>query len=252
MRPAFVFALHTFFLNSFLYVMGVKRRLNFSASASKRRRTGRRRPAARRSRLTVRTTRSSTEPLPPRFICKMKYSNFLTLNAHADGESTCGVEKWWKINSTFNPFSGDAHQPHGRDTLVTMYNRYRVMSCGYSIVVRPNDNSNCSLYVETSSNANTLTGALVTEARERSRCFSRVIARQVPTRIAGKISCSKLAGCTRQEYKADRFHALANADPDDLLYLRTALSAAMGTAVFIDVCLTFTVEWFDPIELGQS
>lgn len=65
-------------------------------------------------------------PIPQRFITKMKYATDVSTDSQGNYK--------FRLNSTYDPdLTGTGHQPYARDTLATLYNRYRVISCGYRI-----------------------------------------------------------------------------------------------------------------------
>lgn len=73
---------------------------------------------------------SALQPIPQRYITKMKYSEQVSTDAAG--------RYMFNLNSIFDPNRTGTltgHQPYGFDTLATLYNRYRVISCGYRIQV---------------------------------------------------------------------------------------------------------------------
>ncbi|WP_218254000.1 hypothetical protein, partial [Candidatus Magnetobacterium casense] len=87
----------------------------------------RRKRFARRPKRTTVNVNRALAPIAQRYITKMKYSDVIS------GGALFG-DVHMNLNSLFDPNrSGIGHQPYGFDQLATLYNRYRVISCGYRI-----------------------------------------------------------------------------------------------------------------------
>lgn len=188
------------------------------------------------------------QPIPQRYICKMKYSEVVTL-----GEITA----WYRynLNSIFDPNrSGGGHQPYAHDTLQTLYNRYRVIACSYVITAY---NINQAVRVACQPANEELTPTNVSEMVENPR--SRFII-QYPggntNKLMGKIYLPSLVGRSKAQYMADdRYQAQFGANPSELAILNIthgSLTDTFPAGTQITIELTYTVECFDVKHLAQS
>lgn len=214
------------------------------ASRSARRKAPRRR-APKRSTVVV---NRALHPIPQRFITKMKYSEYV------DTGSLTGQYSF-NMNSLFDPNrTGIGHQPYGYDTLATLYNRYRVVSCGWRIQLAGDASS---AFVLTSLPANEIvTSTSISEMRENPRCkYIQQNPGSAALTLHGKCSLPSLMGRTKSQYMSDdRYSANVGVSPAELaiLNLQTANTADGIVGTKLQVLLEFTVEWFDIKNLAQS
>jgi hypothetical protein len=221
--------------------MPLRRRL------AKRRPAVRRRPAARRRYgLTVPRT---LQPIPPKFICKMKYSE--TVFTDAAGQYV------FNLNSIHDPNrTGFGHQPYGFDNLALLYNRYRVISCGWRIGIPTTEGSLPCMFACIPSNDDAIVWD-INELRENPRAKYAI---QNPGAslvfITGKSYLPKLMGQTKAQYMAnENTAALVTGSPNENaeLYIKTTnqdVSVRVGQNV--QVLLEYTVEFFDQKRILQS
>lgn len=193
----------------------------------------------------------SLQPIPNRYICKMKYST--TIATGASGQYT------FNLNSLFDPDrTGVGFQPYGFDPLSNLYNRYRVIACGWR-VHNPVAASGTPVIVA-SLPSNDL-GMITTNTSimlEHPRC-KYVIANPggPPVTLKGKSYLPKLMGRTKAQYMADdNYQAIVTASPNELglLYLQTfnGLSGDGFGGIGLTVLLEFTVEFFDTKHIVKS
>lgn len=178
----------------------------------------------------------------------MKYSDNFALTA------LNGYSYSFNLNSTFDPNrTGVGHQPYGRDSLAAIYNRYRVISCSYTL--------NCYSGVNPIRFATIPTNDLfapisLSEVCENPRSRFAIQFPGGATRtIHGKVYLPSLEGRTTAQYMADdSYQALATASPSALALLNIYGGNIDGTAVDVNctITLNYTVEWFDYHTLAQS
>jgi hypothetical protein len=200
-----------------------------------------------RSRVT--TVVRGPGPIPPRAIVKMKYVEEVVANGTT-------LDHLWNLNSTFDPNrTGTGHQPYGRDTYATLYNRYRVFAVGYRILINTPTVVRCTLLWnnETSNfNSNPYLAA------ETPKAINKTASSTNPCVFKGHLTLSNIVGQTSMQYKSDdRFQAQAGADPTESIILHTIIYNPDGSAVTasgyqMQVQLTYYVEWFDQNGLSQS
>lgn len=206
----------------------------------------------RKKRMVRRTglTNRALQPVAQRYFCKMKYSESVTSDANG--------HFYFNLNSIFDPNrSGIGHQPYGRDTLATLYNRYRVIACGYRIQVLRNPADSLTIGLGAIPANEQLLFAGFDEIRENPRAKYVV---SVPTAnmpvLSGKVYIPSLVGRTKSQYMADdRYQAQENASPQELAILNILTANAGGIPLSgypISIVLEYTVEWFDVKHLTQS
>lgn len=189
-------------------------------------------------------------PIPQRFITKLKYSEVVSTGA-TFGNFAMNLNSLWDPNST-----GIGHQPYGFDQLATLYNRYRVISCGYRLQLGLGTTT--IPITLTAMPANTaVVATTASEIRENPRAKYIL---QAPgggaMTLSGKCYIPSLVGRTKAQYMADdRYQAEVTTSPAELAILNlqtfnTADSAVGG--VSIQVLMEYTVEFFDIKSLGQS
>ena len=218
--------------------------------AYKKKPTGaRRRPAFRRKRAPLTIVNRALHPIPSRFITKMKYSDTIAV-------TTLNNAFAFNLNSIFDPNrTGVGHQPYGHDTLYTLYNRYRVIACGYRInVVMGATSTPIQLAAMP---ANEVLGTIsINELRENPR--AKYITQNpgaTSVILSGKSYIPSLVGRNKAQYMADdRYQAQMGASPGELAILNLVATDAFDApvALTIQVLLEYHVEFFDVKHLAQS
>ena len=207
----------------------------------------RRKRMARRPKRVV--VNRALHPIPQRFITKMKYSEILTTDSVGHYRMN--------LNSIFDPNrTGVGHQPYGFDTLATLYNRYRVISCGYRISTYTNSGGAVVNLGAIPANEE-LTFNTFSELRENPR--AKYIHQSTGGEIVyltGKTYIPSLVGRTKAQYMADdRYQAQVNGNPNELAVLNIVSVPGGGdtpTAASFQIVMEYTVEFFDIKHLGQS
>lgn len=189
------------------------------------------------------------QPLPQRYITKMKYSEVITTDA-ITGAYAMNLNSVWDPNRT-----GVGHQPYSFDTLASLYNRYRVISCGYRLSVSPIDSTPITL---TAIPANqVLVTSTASEVRENPR--AKYVVQNVGagvTVLQGKSYIPSLVGRTKAQYMADdRYQAPTTSNPNEEAILNIATFNPSNDLAFsrpVQVVMEYLVEFFDIKSLGQS
>lgn len=221
----------------------------FKRKGAPKRKLIRRRRWARRPQRTL--VNRALHPIPQRFITKMKYSDIF---------STSGTVGRLNLNSIYDPDrTGIGHQPYGFDTLATLYNRYRVISCGWRIhTVAPlsSTSSNPSIQIAAQPANEELSPSTLSEMRENPRAKYIVQNPGAPAvYLSGKCYIPSLVGRTKAQYMADdRYQAMTNANPQELAVLNIVASTGADLLIgwSLNVTLEYTVEFFDIKHLAQS
>lgn len=193
-------------------------------------------------------------PFAQRYITKMKYADAFFFN-NVNGPQTYR----YNLNSVFDPNrTGAGHQPYGHDTLATIYNRYRVISCSY--VVSFVDTAGNYVQVATLPANEEFSPASLTlsEVRENPRCKFVLQAPNAPMRpVKGKVFIPSLVGRNKAQYMADdRYQAQTGSSPAELavlnIYFQRQDDSINTMSGPLSITLEYTVEWFDVKNLGQS
>lgn len=189
----------------------------------------------------------SLAPIPSRFITKLKYSDVAS--------TSVGNPSWkFNLNSLYDPNrTGTGHQPYGFDQLAGLYNRYRVVSCSYTVSC--SSTANPIRYGTIVSNE-VLTFPTMSELCENPRSRFTVQNPGGPLRqIHGKCYIPALMGRTKQQYMADdRYQAITSSDPAELaiLHIQAGTLSDVFQAVDLVITLEYTVEFFDLKNQAQS
>lgn len=189
-------------------------------------------------------------PIPQRFITKLKYSQVITTDA------SLGSYKM-NLNSLYDPdFSGGGHQPYGFDQLAALYNRYRVISCGYRLNVGVGTTTVPFIFTAMPANVNVV-ATTVSEIRENPR--AKYVTQNPGAGVVvlhGKNYLPSIVGRNKAQYMADdRYQATVLTDPAEQIILNIQtfdMAGATLSNIPIQVLMEFTVEFFDIKSLGQS
>lgn len=209
-----------------------------------------RRPRARKQQLT--TINRSLQPIANRYICKMKYAEVVTTDSTAVGQYVMN------LNSLFDPNrTGGGHQPYGFDQLAALYNRYRVIACGWRVSACLLSTSPSVVVAAMPSNDVSIVWNNFGELIETSR--AKYITQNpgaAALYLQGKSYLPTLMGRTRDQYMADdQYQAIVTTSPTEnaLLYLQSFdNTGAPLPSVRLNVVLEYTVEFFDPKRITQS
>lgn len=213
----------------------------------RRRQLCRRARRGKRSRMVV---NRSLQPISQRYICKMKYAEIVTT-------PVTGLYAF-NLNSLFDPNrTGVGHQPYSFDVMATMYNRYRVISCGYRIHVAGGNFASQAVQVASLPANEELSTVSISEWRENPR--SKYICQNpgaFTTILKGKVYIPSLVGRTKSQYMADdRYQALVTGNPQELAILNLVTAQNADTpvgSIQLQVLLEYTVEFFDVKHLPRS
>lgn len=216
------------------------------ARMPRRRRGFKPRRFVRKSKKTV-NVNNALQPIPQRYICKLKYAD--------DVYTTVAGSYQMNLNSIFDPNrSGGGHQPYGFDQLASLYNRYRVIACGWRITA---PSSTQTVQLGTLPANEIVSVATFAELKENPRAKYAIqhVGGNVQT-VSGKVYLPSLVGRTKAQYMADdRYQATVVSDPAEaaILNIQAANNGGVGiNAQVINIIMEYTVEFFDVKPLAQS
>lgn len=211
------------------------------------RRLMKKRYLARRRKRAMGLVNRALQPIPQRYICKMKYAEDVQTDA-LTGMYRFNLNSIWDPNRT-----GTGHQPYGFDTFATLYNRYRVISCSWRITA-PSITAIRQLGTIPANEA--LSFATFAELKENPRArYVTQMAGGNAIVVSGKSYLPSLVGRTKAQYMADdRYQADVTTSPAELGILNILVGSSLGVPIASDlnVLLEYTVEFFDQKPLAQS
>lgn len=208
----------------------------------------------RKGRKTVNVNRA-LQPIPQRYICKMKYSD--QFNISTTTLAPIGAYRF-NMNSIFDPNqTGVGHQPYGHDTFQTLYNRYRVIKCSWTIQSSSADGTTTIQTVAMP--ANEVVGwSNLTEAIEQPRAKFITQGLGAPIqKLKGSCHLPSLVGRNKAQYMADdRYQATFGTSPAENailnIYAGAHNGAAINNTINCSINIVYTVEMFDVKNLSQS
>jgi len=202
-------------------------------------------------------------PIPQRFITKMKWSQVLT---SAAGAGTFGLARVSLNNLNKPEFNlsvippAKPHQPYGFDQLGVLYNRFRVISASYVIMVQAQDGSTLQVAVFPANESVVPTS--ISQLRESPRTRYTLQGTGAAIRpIVGKVYLPSLMGRTTAQYMADDRYQSTVDDagfqlPSELgvLHLIAGTTTEIGPVpqINFNISMEYTVEFFDQKPLAQS
>lgn len=196
---------------------------------------------------TTTNVNRALQPIPQRYICKLKYAD----DINADGAGRFN----FNLNSLFDPNrTGVGHQPYAFDTLASLYNRYRVISCGWRITA-PTTATVVQVGALPANEVLPIVSMFELKENPRAKYFVQQPGGQTIV-LSGKSYLPSLMGRTKAQYMADdRYQALTTADPAELGVLNLFAASAGGLGqpnATLNVLLEYTVEFFDVKNVGTS
>lgn len=195
----------------------------------------------------------SIQPVPARYMCRLKYATNITTTSLGGGWTM-------NLNSLFDPDrSGltNQHQPLGFDNLALLYNKYRVISTSWRInrcagATDPAIQIGCIASNDPSVNYSNF--ALLKESPRAKYVIQNPSANSIP--LTGKVYLPKLLGRTYAQYMADDVtgsEVSGSPAEECILYIQTATANdSIQGNVALSVVMTFDVEFYDMKHLEQS
>lgn len=216
------------------------------------RKTKPRRKAAPRKRTQPTTlVNRSIQPVPARYMCRLKYATNIPTNA-------LNGSYLMNLNSLYDPDrSGIGHQPLGFDNLALLYNKYRVISTSWRIN-RCAGSSDPAIQIgciaSNDPGVNYTNFALLKESPRAKYVIQNPSAASIP--LTGKVYLPKLLGRTYAQYMADDVtgsEVSGSPAEECILYIQTATANdSVQPNVALSVVMTFDVEFYDMKHLEQS
>ncbi len=201
-------------------------------------------------------------PFKPIMHVKMGYTQLNTLTSGAVG--IFGVEQVFSLNNLFDPdFTGVGHFPYGRNTLVTIYGKYKVLGVHVKCTFTdPSaDGLVCGMMLSPPNSLVSLATQSIAVAGEKQNTKLKYVndsGKQI-VEMGGYFPMHTLAQITKLQFKAniENYAAVSGASPTGLFipHLRLAAADTFGTGgltIRLVTHLTFYVQWYDRLVLAQS
>jgi len=202
----------------------------------------------RRGYKTNNNIKTGLNPIPQRYLCKLKYCSSVTTNNSG--------QYVFNLNSLFDPdLTGTGHQPYGYDQLAVLYNRYRVIGTSWHVTCLKQS----AAVVLAALPANETTSAIITcsEMRENPRAkFINQNPGSAVKVLSGYTSIPSLVGRTKSQYMADdRYQSDVTTSPSEFARLNILVNSSADAPLSgepLQITMEFTVEFFDLKHLSQS
>lgn len=218
----------------------------------RRRQNRRKRYAGRRRAPRTVTVNRALAPYSQRYITKLKYNENFTMPAAVGGLQTYS----FNLNSLFDPNRvAGGHQPYGFDQLATVYNRYRVISCSYTIkCISSTQTVNLVALPANQAVFPAFAGAAMESPR--AKFITQNPGGNLKT-LWGRTYIPSLMGRNKSQYMADdNYQAQVTADPAELavlnIFTQGINDSATDPACLLSITLEYTAEFFDVKQLAAS
>lgn len=171
---------------------------------------------------------------------------------------TCGVQTF-RLNSMFDPdLTGVGHQALFRDTMSTIYARYRVNSCAWKLTLLPRGDAHVMVggLVTQDSGFNPATVDFATNIEKRNTTWKNYIHGNSPQCVlASNTKCHRVAGVKKQAYQDERLYSGAvGSSPSLELFLSIMMMNPLGTATTQEfmIEMEYNTTYYEPVVIGQS
>lgn len=202
-------------------------------------------------RYTMKSTKSDTNPIAPRFITRLKYAQQVTTTLSG---GVFGTPQRFNLNSIYDPDrTGVGHQPFGHDLLQTLYNRYRVYKVtGYVRFLTSASGVAVTACVTPENNTTTYNN--IEHMMESPNSHVTYLNHQTNSPLVKfRVDLPRLGGYSRREYStSSRTEAQFGADPSEIQTLAIGLYAGSTATINAQVVMIYHVECTDPKEVSQS
>ena len=191
-------------------------------------------------------------PFPTRMVAKLRYCETITLSS-----SLLSIQNAnFACNSIYDPnLSGSGHQPYGHDTYSNIYNQYTVLASTLKMtVVRANDSSRALTYgvgIEDSVSTSLANTVWAERPTYKVACGNQGNASSKPLYITWN---RKKRFPSPDVYRT--LSAPFGTNPSEIeifnLFVEDPSGTNISTGVNVLVEIDYTVEMYEPIDLGTS
>jgi len=162
----------------------------------------------RKNRLRIGLFNAGLNPLPERYVCKMKYAeNFIVGSGTSPSSYT-----YFRLNSLYDPdYTLGGHQPYGYDQISPLFTGYRVYATSWRVTME-NTLGETSMFMAVMPipSANTFTFPSISSSMENPRArYGTYTVGAKALIIKGRSFLPKLAGVPVMTYRADNNYSSA-------------------------------------------
>ncbi len=199
----------------------------------------------------------SPDPFPSRSFVQLRYSNTGYLAADTSFTFAYGPEGGTLcLNSIYAPQAG-GHQPYGRDTLATLYYKYKVHKVDLTFEVSNSSGQNCMFTIMflNPSSTHTLAGYNIDVIKEKPFSFSKMLAHAQNAFINKSVDIKTICAISTEEFESNTkdYAALIGSSPTNACYCRLAVASdALTAGMMITITMIQHVEFFERVPLAQS
>lgn len=222
----------------------------------KKRTYRRRRPARktyrRRTRRVGLSNRRALNPIPQRYVCRMKYCDNVILGDN----TTPAVYYLLRLNSVYDPkVALGGHQPYGFDQISPMFTGYRVFKVSWRVTFMNGNASDPYIMAVTPINGTGYTWSNLANALEapRTRYALYDSATSGARTIKGHVYLPSLTGVPRQTYRADNNYSSAiGGNPVLPMVLQMFASSPDETTLLPTGCVNVQIQLIYHVEFIGS
>lgn len=197
-------------------------------------------------------TKISRMPVPERFFTKLQYSEIITFTLSAPNT----LYSYLFQSSIYDPdYTAAGHQPLWRDTLATMYGRFRVFGVKYSIAFKNTNVSQLTwAYIKHSDNSTTETNSNTLRERREGKSLMLDSNSGRTNTVRGYLDVAKSYGLSKREfYNDDSFISAIGATPVKTAFLHLYTLTMHSSAILhAQVDLQYYVEFLDRVDVSGS
>ncbi len=199
------------------------------------------------------------DPFPAVLRSQTVYAEPVSITSNALTAFRTGTASTWNLNSLYSPTSGGGHQPYGRDTLATLYRKYKVTRVRVEIELHPNlvvsYTSGMTGIFTPPSATYSLTGVDMAVFYEKPGAFT-LTQGAMPRTFVYDFPMWQLSGVTKREFDTnnEEFAAAFGSNPTRIPTLQLVAWSNEAAADRVTCVLKIT-QWFECFEriiLAQS
>lgn len=220
--------------------------------SAKRSRRGDHSKIVKLTRMIAQPKKHTTSSFPPSMRVKQRYFDFIA----CDGVN---LGTLFNVNSTYDPDRTlTGHQPNGRDTMATIYAKYKVHGCYVKVKFVATTVGAYLCALAPVNNAATLSGDMRVVIETPGSKYTACDINGGSKQLTMYVDCAKVAGVSKAAYENDSLYSqtIAN-NPAEIMTLGVYWTKVDGTAltagyVYAEVELIYDVTYYDQELLALS
>ncbi|AYP28728.1 MAG: capsid protein [Cressdnaviricota sp.] len=203
---------------------------------------------------------SQFNPFPRRWVCKMRYSDTLTLTTGSGG--VFGTSVNFALNDIYDPYTAfGGHSAYGFDQMKTLYSRFIVRGCLVEITFSdPSvDGLVAGCLVQSHSGVGSISGISVDYIKEQPYSWTKCINNTGSQIVKFKqyFPVHSIEGLSKVQYETNlaSYSGTGSSAPSYVPFIQLGAAsdrAASGETLISRVMLTYYAEWYMPILQAHS